>query len=355
LFLIWVQGNFSRTAASLAVNDRFVIVKSSFERQYAQMYFLRLTKMRQALQARAQAVWPASEGLVHVNSIRDIPTDRECAVVGTVFKEMKNRPCILDEYDKVKSNAAKARTLHTSPDDSLILEDDTGRIRLANQPDSTVLDIKSLVSGPVIALRGTVNAAGVFVVRESCYANVPPQSPLAAPSAASAPRFLCLVSGLHIGDGTVDPLPRQLFADFVCGFLGTSSDQRCSASIQQVIIAGNLLSTFDSEAEAGQSKQAAITKAARPLVECDAVLSQLCSAAPVLLMPGDSDPANYTMPQQPLHACMFKRAATFSTFRSTTNPCDVRVDDTHVIGTSGQNISDMVRFNSYFSILILHN
>ena len=37
-------------------------------------------------------------------------------------------------------------------------------------------------------------------------------------------------------------------------------------------------------------------------------------------MPGEFDPANHTMPQQPLHRCMFPEAAAYSTFQSVTNP-----------------------------------
>jgi hypothetical protein len=53
------------------------------------------------VQVRAAALWPASDELVHAASIKDIPNDRECVVAGTLFKEMKLKPNILDEYDKV--------------------------------------------------------------------------------------------------------------------------------------------------------------------------------------------------------------------------------------------------------------
>ena len=46
----------------------------------------------------------------------------------------------------------------------------------------------------------------------------------------------------------------------------------------------------------------------------------LQACVPVEIMPGEFDPANHTMPQQPLHRCMFPQAAAYSTFQSVTNP-----------------------------------
>ena len=43
-------------------------------------------------------------------------------------------------------------------------------------------------------------------------------------------------------------------------------------------------------------------------------------------MPGEFDPANHTMPQQPLHRCMFPQAAAYSTFQSVTNPYEAVIE-----------------------------
>ena len=43
-------------------------------------------------------------------------------------------------------------------------------------------------------------------------------------------------------------------------------------------------------------------------------------------MPGEKDPANYTLPQQPIHRSLLARCARFSTFRPVTNPCDEDLD-----------------------------
>ena len=43
------------------------------------------------------------------------------------------------------------------------------------------------------------------------------------------------------------------------------------------------------------------------------VLTQLAGAMPVDVMPGASDPASHSLPQQPLHHCLFPGAAAFPT------------------------------------------
>jgi DNA polymerase delta subunit 2 len=61
-------------------------------------------------------------------------------------------------------------------------------------------------------------------------------------------------------------------------------------------------------------------------------------------MPGESDPSNYTLPQQPLHPCLFPSGRTFSTFVPRTNPCHMSIHDVTVMGCSGQNIDDIAKY-----------
>lgn len=43
-------------------------------------------------------------------------------------------------------------------------------------------------------------------------------------------------------------------------------------------------------------------------------------------MAGEYDPTNFTIPQQPLHKCMFAQASRFPTFKTVTNPYDCHVE-----------------------------
>lgn len=86
------------TATYESHDDRFKIQKKNFERQYAQLYYYRLMKLRPVVLKQAAARWPG----VPVVSILNLPEDDDAEVVvaGTIYKEMALKPSILDEYDK---------------------------------------------------------------------------------------------------------------------------------------------------------------------------------------------------------------------------------------------------------------
>jgi DNA polymerase delta subunit 2 len=73
-------------------------------------------------------------------------------------------------------------------------------------------------------------------------------------------------------------------------------------------------------------------------------LAELAAAVPVDVMPGAGDPANYTLPQQPLHRCLFPGAAAYSTLHRATNPHEFEIDGVAFLGTSGQNVDDVYRW-----------
>lgn len=83
-----------------------------------------------------------------------------------------------------------------------------------------------------------------------------------------------------------------------------------------------------------------------PCRELDVLLTRLCASVPsVHLLPGPADPANFTMPQQPIQACITPMAASYSSFHSCTNPAYISLDGGGVgsltfLLTSGQNVSD---------------
>lgn len=57
--------------------------------------------------------------------------------------------------------------------------------------------------------------------------------------------------------------------------------------------------------------------------------SRLCAlqaSVPVDVMPGEFDPTNYTLPQQPLHPCMLPLATAYSTLQLVTNPYQATID-----------------------------
>ena len=56
------------------------------------------------------------------------------------------------------------------------------------------------------------------------------------------------------------------------------------------------------------------------------LLRLLKASVEVDVMPGEHDPANYTLPQQPLHRCMFPLALRYPTMHCVTNPYECSLD-----------------------------
>lgn len=59
------------------------------------------------------------------------------------------------------------------------------------------------------------------------------------------------------------------------------------------------------------------------------------------IMPGEYDPSNHILPQQPMHYCMFPQSTKHQTFQGVTNPYQCSIADRIILGTSGQPISDI--------------
>jgi len=183
-----------------------------------------------------------------------------------------------------------------------------------------------------------------------------PQKPL-PPALQSkeprAPAYMMCVSGLQLGLPGADPLPVQLLMDYVSGLLGSAAEQRASASIVRVLVAGDSLHRAEkrgaSAKAAGVSQRGAdeaeADEAMAPLRELDLMLTQLAAAVPVDLLPGASDPSNFTLPQQAFHACLFPSASTYSTFSRLTNPAWTQVHGgLQCLATAGQNVSDLAKY-----------
>jgi DNA polymerase delta subunit 2 len=87
--------------------------------------------------------------------------------IGTLYKEMKLKPTVLKEYTENQTMAAQlAAETFTEADDSLILEDESARIKLTGN-----LDVSALVTGLVLAVRGFYDAKlGSLDVAEHTYA-----------------------------------------------------------------------------------------------------------------------------------------------------------------------------------------
>lgn len=60
-------------------------------------------------------------------------------------------------------------------------------------------------------------------------------------------------------------------------------------------------------------------------------------------MPGDSDPSNHSLPQQPIHPCIFQQAARLQSCQLASNPHMCTVGGRLFLGHAGQPIENLVR------------
>ncbi|KAL1530659.1 hypothetical protein AB1Y20_001559 [Prymnesium parvum] len=319
-------------------------------KQFADMYFTRLGELRPSVERAVQRTWGA-ESLKQCVKTLDAEPDVPVLVIGTVYKEMKRKPNILEEVTRDVLDVRPADDGHhkyCGDDDVLFLEDESGRLVLIGEALATV----RVVTGVVIAVRGKVKPSGELQVSDLCFAGIAPQPPLSA--AATSDCYVALVSGLHVGDPSKDMLPLQMLLEHLTGQLGCAEDHQQQANIVRLIIAGNATSNpVDSSAETGSlvaldvMKKLATAeqqKLSRNVYSLDRYLTSLTSSMPVDLMPGETDPSNFLLPQQPFHHCMLPQSSELETLNLCTNPYACNVGGVDFLGSSGQPLDDMMRY-----------
>jgi DNA polymerase delta subunit 2 len=76
----------------------------SYQQQFADMYFLRLTKIKPAVEQNAADAWAdtviGGEEAKPVERVLDIRQGELCWVVGTVYMDMALKPNILEDVSK---------------------------------------------------------------------------------------------------------------------------------------------------------------------------------------------------------------------------------------------------------------
>ncbi|KAI0019580.1 DNA polymerase alpha/epsilon subunit B-domain-containing protein [Xylariomycetidae sp. FL0641] len=374
--------------------------EKSYQQQFADMYFLRLTKLKPAVEEIASAAWQdtviGGEATKKVERVLDIRQGELCWVSGTVYMDMPLKPNILEDVSKDRwISAPISDNKYYSENDAVTLEDESGRIRLVGDALKGV----TLVTGCIIAVMGTENVNGELEVIDWTFPDLPPQPDRWASSKPPAPKKskkskdededmtdaqskgsggkIAIVSGLGFsGHDASHAMELNLLLEYLLGEALDPAAQRELSQISRLIIAGNSISSAaderraDANEDANDKKKAAAAAAAQqkkygydssaynalPSQLLDEFLAALLPSLPVTLLPGARDPANASYPQQPIHAAMFpqsrpyaaapssSREAAAGWFDAVTNPWEGEVDGWRVLGTGGQNVDDVFKY-----------
>ncbi|CAM1508378.1 Fc.00g052260.m01.CDS01 [Cosmosporella sp. VM-42] len=377
----------SRSPSSYKPLHSFELEKQkSYKQQYGDMYFLRLTKIKPAVEEVAAAAWDgtviAGEPARRVDRVLDVRQGELCWVAGTVYMDMSLKPNILEDVSKDRWISAPISTpKYFSEDgsDQVMLEDDSGRIRLVGD----LLKTYHLVTGCIIAVMGTENANGELEIIDIKFPDLAPQPErwsLSKPASSngktkkevkdedeemadtSSNGKIAIVSGLSFsGTDASHALELDLLLEYLLGE-GLGGDAQNEVSqISRLIIAGNSISTSDMKPKTVEVDKKVHRKYgydasaynALPSQLFDEFLAELLPTIPVTLLPGAQDPANASYPQQPIHTAMFPGARAYGRdpgsskpgwFDAVTNPFEAEVDGWRILGTGGQNVDDVFKY-----------
>lgn len=88
----------------------FALDKSrQYQQQFADLYFLRLTKIRPAVEAAARAAWEdtviGGEEVRQAERVLDVRQGALCWATGTIYVDMALKPNILDDVSKDVSSS----------------------------------------------------------------------------------------------------------------------------------------------------------------------------------------------------------------------------------------------------------
>jgi len=313
--------------------------------QYNAIYDARLQRLRSAAQVEAKSLWSGDVApQAFLTEIREYKSGEghQLVLVGILFKEMKSRPNTIQQYKAsgvvggLPETADHANEQYWSNDDVLWLEDHTMRVKVLLPQER----ISTLVSGLVVAVKGTPTEDGDFKASSVCFTQMPEVPALVPllPAINGVGPFVAFISGLHVGAADSDVAARRRAIEFLIGGDVPECDKQLSAAVKQVIVCGGLF--------AGGAEGCSWRPTATSLEEVDSMLVELASKVPVDVLPGRNEPTNISLPQKSMLPHLFPRAQGCSGLRLAANPYERDVGGMRVLGHAGQPVDDILRCSS---------
>ncbi|KAF7338503.1 DNA polymerase subunit delta-2 [Mycena venus] len=343
----------------------------SYKHQYANIYFVRLRILRDVVEEKARQRWHGIKGdPVLVPKVLEVEKSKLCYVVGTVYMDMPLKPNVMEDIARDNSiPPPPPLAKFYSPDDNIMLEDESGRIQLVGE---RVVGAR-LVTGVIIAALGIETPTGEFEVVDICYAEMAPQPKLDEGEGKmdvdvdpQVDPWIALVSGLDIGSPSPADAQIQMLVEYLTGEEGGPEQQISAAQISRLIIAGDSLAPvvptvkgegFDDNEERKGRRYGydATSFSPHPTLSLSAHLLDIARTMPVHLLPGETDPSGVILPQQPFPRAMFGAVSSYGSFSCETNPTYLRIascsesETTHGVTrtflvNSGQPLNDMFKY-----------
>ncbi|PPQ89124.1 hypothetical protein CVT25_006496 [Psilocybe cyanescens] len=361
----------SRTSTYIHTPDpktpSFIIdsTRKSYRHQYSNIYFIRLRLLREAVETRALRRWGGIAGNpVLVPRALEVEKGKLCYVIGTVYMDMPLKPNVMIDIARDQSIPPLPQPeKFFSANDSVMLEDESGRIKLVGDCVKDAL----LVTGVIIGALGMETPSGEFEVIDICYPEMAPQTrhddepsqdekmdvdeQEGPADSKSSDEWIGVISGLEIGSASPADAQIQMLVEYLTGEGGCFEDQVSASQISRLIIAGDsllslgsipgeketLLSAADRKAQ--RYGYDAATFSPRPVIELSSSLHDLASCLPINILPGESDPSGTIMPQQPFPRAMFGDASRYPTLTCETNPTYLTIASNPESGPTSPKLS----------------
>ena len=265
-----------------------------YSRQYSHVYSLRLRELK------SKCFENAPDGIKRTERVLELQEDGiTCVVTGTIVKE-RDGGDPLAEHSNCLSN------------DTLVLEDESGRVQLSFPQVTTV---HLYCTGVVVGVVGRLLCGGVFEVEQI----ITPKLILPNKVSRRSDAKVLFLSGLDCGNPDISGITRDLLVLYLQGNVIDSAKNIC-----RVVILGNSINSPDGCQELD-----------------DFVAQILSSGIPVDLLPGQDDPTTANWPQRPLHSSLLKFSGTFASLSRPPNPYMCQMDQIHLLGCDGKNINDL--------------
>ncbi|XP_055677862.1 DNA polymerase delta subunit 2 [Lutzomyia longipalpis] len=318
-------------------SQRFILpAKHDYNRQFHNLYVARCEVMLGLLREKVQQKWGTQYPIRKIHDLND-ENQEKCVIIGTIFKQQVLKPSVLKELAKVTHIMPQPiAPSFTDDSDVVMLEDELQRVRLFGN-----IVPHDVVTGIMCAVLGHILEQGRFHVDEILFYECGPQESLK--TLDNSPSIV-LISGLNMTHADNLAMPLEILQQWLFGnwFGGSGFDPQ---SVVRVIVAGNSVKTEDNRVESLDMEQQATAEDVNGIRAVDKFLEQLSQSVNVDLMPGEYDPTSSLLPQQPIHMLLLPKCSKLKTCQSVPNPYACEIAGRSILGMSGQNVDDIVRYS----------